>query len=196
MKILVVIMAVVLAAFIVIASRGCEPRRDAVAENPPRTEANLPRASPDGPSFSVRVKIPRVNRPLFGLLEDAGLRLKKDPEFDATSPGASAGWFSPRRLELRAEQWDLTVVTGALGEIAPATNLVYPMERGRPLIRCRPADRAEGHLRIATPLEAHAVDGEFLVKLSKCENAASGKPIDYPGRPLTVVGRFEEVPRL
>lgn len=196
MKILLVIVAVLIAGFIVVASRGCDGADADPSSQSETVEVNLPRVSSNGPAFHVGVGIHRINQPLFGLLEDAGLRLKNDPEFDAMSPGASAGWVAPRQLELRADGWDLKMVVGAGGEIDPATRLVYPIEQGGPLIRCRPADPAVGNFRLTAPPEARTVGGEFMVKLSRCENAASGKPIEYPGRPLTVVGRFEDVPRL
>ena len=194
---ILVVVSMALASVLVIASPRCEPREGSVPDVPPRNEtaATDPPGPPRNAAFDVRVEIPRIHRPAFGLLEAAGILLKEDPEFGDTSPGASAGWVKPRRLQLRAEGWDLVIVTGNQGEIAPGTHLIYPMEPEGPTIRCHPAVPPAGHLRLTTPPDARELDGEFIVKLASCESAASGKPIEWPLRPLTIVGSFANVPR-
>ncbi|HLL75381.1 MAG TPA: hypothetical protein VK421_08940 [Pyrinomonadaceae bacterium] len=153
-----------------------------------------------GPSFEVRVEKPRVNRPLFGIIptkiEDrifGGGELR----FGHTSRGARVGVVGRDRLELRADGWGLLIETDGGGGIAPGTRLVFPIllaERQRTL-RCRPADGAVGYLHAATRSGSDVLDGSFLVELATCENAETGRVIEWPGAPLTVRGSFGGLPQ-
>jgi hypothetical protein len=153
-----------------------------------------------GPSFEARVEKPRIARPLFGILP---VRLEERLEpggelrFDHTSPGAKIGSVRPNRLELSADGWDLLVETDGQGRIARGTRLVYKMalaEKQRTL-RCRPADRATGYLRATPRVGSDALDGRFLVEFAACENAETGKDIEWPPAPLTVRGSFGGLPQ-
>ena len=152
-----------------------------------------------GLSFEVHVEKPRLNRFLFGILptklEDK-LFGSGELRFDHASPGAGIGSIGHNRLELRADGWHLLMETDGEGKVAPGTSLVFPIllaERQRTL-RCRPADRATGYLDAATRAGSDVLDGRFLVELATCENAETGKVIEWPQAPLTVRGSFAGLP--
>lgn len=144
-----------------------------------------------GPLFEVNVVKPRIARPLFGLLPDEKLR------FDHTSRGAETGSVEHDRLELRADGWDLFIETDGEGRVAPGTHLVFPLTLGGRQVRlsCRPADRATGYLNTTARAGSDKLDGSFLVELATCQNAESGKAIEWPPAPLTVSGSFEGLPQ-
>jgi hypothetical protein len=145
-----------------------------------------------GPSFEVHVEKPRLARPFFGILPIHEDELR----FDNASPGASIGSVGQDRLELSADGgWDLSIEIDGEGRIAPATRLVFPIELGgrQVRLRCRPAGRPAGYLHIATRAgsgDRDGLDGRFLVELAACENADSGKAIEWPPAPLNVHGNF------
>ncbi|MEO6393677.1 MAG: hypothetical protein ABIP75_17635 [Pyrinomonadaceae bacterium] len=146
-----------------------------------------------GPAFDLRVEKPRQARPLFGILPtkvEEKLFGGGELRFDNTRPGATVVRFSPDRLELRADGWDLSLVTDAAGRVTPETRLLFPIVLGEKqrALRCRPADFARGYLR--TTKGAVVSDGSFVVELAICENAESGKVIEWPPAPLTVRGSF------
>ena len=176
-----------LACLVVLRSRPDEPAAASVSD------------TSRGRSFEVRVEKPRLARPLFGILPaklEAKLLGGGELRFDHTSRGAEIGSVGHDRLELRADGWDLLVETDGEGGVAPGTRLVFPMElaeRQRSL-RCRPADRASGYLRTTARAGSGELDGHFLVELATCENAETGKAIEWPPAPLTVRGSFEGLP--
>jgi len=180
-KLLIVAGLALLACFVVIKWRPDGPVAPSVSE------------SSRGPSFEVRVVKPLSARPLFGLL---GLLPAGDLRFDQRSPGAAIGSVGHDHLELRADGWDLAIEIDGEGRVAPGTRLVFPMvlaDRERRL-RCRPADRDSGYLRTTTRAGADELSGRFLVKLATCENAETGKLIEWPPAPLTAMGTFERLP--
>jgi len=154
----------------------------------------------------VQVVRPRIARPLFGILPtELEEKLRGDSErFDHASRGAEIGSVAPDRLELSADGWDLAIETDETGRVAPGTRLVFPFAVGgrQVSLRCRPADPAIGYLRTATRADSDELDGRFLVELITCENARTGKTIDWPPAPplglppapLTVRGSFEGLP--
>jgi hypothetical protein len=152
-----------------------------------------------GPSFEVNVVKPLSARPLFGLL---GLLPGGDKigehvlRFDHTSNGAKIGNVGHDRLELSADGWDLFIETNGEGRVAPGTRLVFPLELGgrQVKLRCRPADPSIGHLDTLTRPGSDELGGRFFVELATCENAESGKAIEWPPAPLTVRGSFEGLP--
>jgi hypothetical protein len=153
-----------------------------------------------GPSFEVRVVIPRSARPLGGILPDwLVARLDGTPgelRFHHTSRGARIVSVGHDHLELSADGWDLFIETDAEGRVTPGTHLVFPLALGGRHLRldCRPADRAVGYLR--TTMRAGSgdidgrLDGRFVVELPTCKNAESGKVTNWPPAPLTVGGSF------
>ncbi|HEV7904341.1 MAG TPA: hypothetical protein VGO96_10905 [Pyrinomonadaceae bacterium] len=155
-----------------------------------------------GTSFEARVVVPRSGLPFGGILPDwLVARMDGTPRelrFDHTSRGAQVGSVGPDRLELRAEGWELFIQIDGEGRIAPGTRLVFPLALGgRQLrLRCRPADRATGYLHTATRAGSDMLDGRFLVELATCENAESGKTIEWPPAPLTLRGSFNGLPQV
>ena len=149
-----------------------------------------------GPSFEVRVVMPRGGLPLFGILPDWLVKkLDGTPgelRFDHTSRGARIGSVGHDRLELSADGWELFIETDGEGRVAPGTHLVFPTGLGGRQVRlsCRPADRATGYLSTTTRAGSDELGGRFLVELAICKNAESGKTINWPPAPLTVRGSF------
>jgi hypothetical protein len=149
-----------------------------------------------GPSFEVRVVVPRGGLPLGGILPDWFVRkhdlTPRELRFDHTSRGAEIVSVEHDRLELSADGWDLFIETDAEGRVAPGTRLVFPTGLGGRRVRldCRPADRATGYLRTTTWAGSDELGGRFLVELATCKNAESGKAIEWPPAPLTVRGSF------
>jgi hypothetical protein len=150
-----------------------------------------------GPLFEVRVLKPLSGRPFGGLLPDGLFGLpSSELRFDHASRGAQVGNVEHDRLELSADGWELIIETDGEGRPAPGTRLVFPIELGgRQLtLRCRPADRSSGYLRTTLPEGSDELDGSFLVEFSPCENAETGKTIEWPSAPLTVSGSFVGLP--
>jgi hypothetical protein len=153
-----------------------------------------------GPSFEVRVVMPRLGLPLGGILPDSLVKkfdgTPRELRFDHTSRGAQIGSVGLDRLELRADGWDLFIETDGEGRVAPGTRLVFPLGLGGRQVRlsCRPADRAIGYLRTTTRASSDELGGSFLLELATCENAESGKTIEWPPAPLTVRGSFHGLP--
>lgn len=149
-----------------------------------------------GPSFEVRVVVPRLARPLGGILPDWVVgKLDGTPSelrFDHTTPGAQIGSVGHDRVELKADDWDFYIETDAGGRITPGTRLVFPLALGGRHVRlsCRPADRATGSLSTTTRAGSDELAGRFLVELANCKNAESGKTVNWPAAPLTIHGSF------
>lgn len=152
-----------------------------------------------GPSFEVRVVVPRGGLPLGGILPDALVKkydlTPRELRFDHTSPGARSGSIEHNRIELSADGWELFIETDGEGRITPGTHLVFPLGLGGRRLRldCRPADRATGYLRTTTRPGSDALGGRFLVELATCKNAESGKTTNWPPAPLTVRGSFADL---
>ena len=158
----------------------------------------------EGTAFEVSVERPRMDRFLGGILPTAleerliGGALR----FNHASRGARMGRVEQNRVELFADGWDLLIETDGEGRVAPGTRLVFPMEIAEVerTLRCRPADRAVGHLHTTTRAGSNVIDGSFLIELAKCENAETGKILDteaggnpgdaWPSSPLTLRGSF------
>lgn len=188
--IVVIIALALLAGLVVTRSRPDEPVAASVSE--------IPRS----PSFEVRVVMPRLALPLFGILPDPLVApmdgTPREVGFDQASRGAAIGRVGHDRLELSAEGgWDLSIATDGEGLVAPGTRLVFPLRLGERdvILRCRPADRATGYLRTIRWAGADELDGHFLVKLATCKNAVSGKATEWPPAALTLRGSFEGLPR-
>jgi len=149
-----------------------------------------------GPSFEVRIVVPRMARAFGGILPDALVKkldgTPSELRFDHTSPGARIVSVGPDRLELSADGWEVFIETDGHGTITPATHLVFPITLGGRQVRlnCRPADPATGYLSTTPRAGSTELAGRFLVELAICKNADSGRLIEWPPRPLTVRGRF------
>jgi hypothetical protein len=158
------------------------------------------RQTSGGPSFEVRVVMPRGGLPLGGILPDWLVKkldgTPSELRFDQTSPGAQSPSVGQGRLELSADSWNLFIEADGEGRVAPGTHLVFPLGLGGKQVRldCRPADRANGYLRTTTRAGSDELDGEFLVELASCRNAQSGKVTNWPPAPLTLRGNFTGLP--
>jgi hypothetical protein len=49
-------------------------------------------------------------------------------------------------------------------------------------------------MSVSTPVGADEFSGHFLVELPTCENAESGKVLEWPPAPPTVRGSFDRLP--
>ena len=189
--IIIALAIVVLACLVWLGSRPAE-LDDPVAESISDTSR--------GPSFEVRVVMPRSGLPLGGILPDALVEkldlTPRELRFDHTSRGAQIGSVENDGLELRADGWDLFIETDGKGRITPGTHLVFPLGLGGKRVRldCRPADRANGYLRTTTRAGSDELGGRFLVELATCKNAESGKTTNWPPAPLTLRGSFAGLP--
>ena len=184
---LIIIALALLACLVWLGSRPDEPD-EPVGESVSDTS--------QGPSFEVRVVMPRGGLPLGGILPDWLVKkldgTPRELRFDHTMSGAQIGSVGQDRLELSADGWDLSIETDGEGRVAPGTHLVFPIGLGGRQMRlnCRPADRATGYLRTTTRAGSDELGGRFLVELATCKNAESGKTINWPPAPLTVLGSF------
>lgn len=166
--------------------------------------ASNPSDESGGASFQVVVEKPRMDRFLGGILPT---RLEEkllggELRFDHASRGARIGSVGRDRLELSADGWDLLIETDGQGKVAPGTRLVFPIEIAEKMwsLRCRPADPSVGYLHAATGSTAGVIDGSFVVELTRCEDAKTGKILDteaggnpgqaWPSSPLTLRGSF------
>jgi hypothetical protein len=187
---LIIIALALLACFVVLMlrSRPDEPVTASVSD------------TSRGPSFEVRVVVPRSGLPLGGILPDWFVRkhdlTPRELRFDHTSSGAQIGGVGPDRLALSADGWDLFIETDGEGRVVPGTRLVFPLGLGGRQVKlnCLPADPATGYLRTTTRAGSDGLGGRFLVELATCKNAESGKATDWPPAPLTVRGSFEGLP--
>ena len=178
------------------------------ASRPDETEELVGESASDtfrGPSFAVRVIMPRLGLPLGGILPDWLVRkldaTPRELRFDHASSGAKIVSAGDQRLALSADGWDLVIETDGEGRITPGTHLVFPLGLGGRQVRldCQPADRANGYLRTTQQAGSGKIDGQlsgrFLVELTNCKNADSGKSIEWPPAPLTVRGSFVGPPQ-
>jgi hypothetical protein len=194
---LIVIALALLACVAWLVWRGLRP--DETNETDERIAESVSNTS-QRPAFEVRVAVPRLARPLAGILPDWLVeKLDGTPSelrFDYTSSGAKISRVEPDRLELSADGWDLFIATDGEGRITPETRLVFPLALGGRKVRlnCRPAARAVGYLRTTARAGSGEIDsrlgGRFLVELATCTNADSGKAIEWPPAPLIVRGSF------
>lgn len=181
---LIIIALALIACLVWFGSRPDEPVAESVSD------------TSRGPSFEVRVVVPRTGLPFGGILPDALVEkydlTPRELRFDHTSRGARIGSVGHDRLELRADGWALFIETDGEGRITPGTHLVFPLGLGGRRVRldCRPADRATGYLRTTTRAGSDEIGGRFLVELATCKNAESGKTTNWPPAPLTVRGSF------
>ena len=184
-----IIIAPLLGGLVWLGSRRHEPVAESVSD------------TSRGPSFEVRVVVPRGGLPLGGILPDSLVKkldgTPRELRFDHTSPGAKIGSVGQDRLELSADGWELFIFTDGEGRVAPGTHLVFPTGLGGRQVRlnCRPADRATGYLSTTTRAGSDELDGRFLVELATCKNAESGKITNWPPAALTVRGSFVGQPQ-
>jgi hypothetical protein len=155
-----------------------------------------------GPSFQLRVVMPRAGLPLGGILPDAFVKkfdgTPRELRLDHTSPGAQIVSVENNRLEFKADNgWAFIIERDGAGRIARGTHLVFPTGLGgnRVKLDCRPADPTTGEFQSSTRPGSGELSGRFVVELANCENAESGKTSNWPPAPLTVRGSFNGLPR-
>jgi hypothetical protein len=187
---LIIIALALLAGLVGLVWLGSRP------DEPAETFAESASNTSQGPSFEVRVVMPRSGLPLGGILPDSLVKkldgTPRELRFDHTSHGAQIGNVGSDRLELKADDWDLFIETDGEGRVAPGTRLVFPLGLGGRQVKlnCRPAHRATGYFRTSTRAGSDELGGSFLFELAACKNAESGKDIEWPPAPLTISGSF------
>lgn len=150
--------------------------------------------APDG-SFVMQVEKPilslrapwEVPRAVFGD-RDPDLRLRQ------TSPGAKLSVVTPERLELTAAGgWDLLIESDGKGRVLEGTRLIFPISYGggSHIFSCQHADSNVGYFN--TTARGDKLDGNFLLRLTKCKNFVSKKNTSgLP--PFPVRGNFKGLP--
>ena len=190
-SLIIVIFALGLLACLVVFVLRSRPdeQAESVAANLSETSGN--------PTFAVRVIMPRMGLPLGGILPDWVTRkfdgTPSELRFGSTSPGAEIVSVGSDRVELKADGWDLTIASDGAGRITPGSRLVVEMALGGRHVKlsCRPADPAVGQFHTTTVAKSDEFAGSFLVEFANCENADSGKAIEWPPAPMTVRGIFQ-----
>jgi len=156
-------------------------------------------ASAQDGAFLVQVERPAFSgRPIWevprALLGDGD----RDLRFGDMTPGAKVEHVGPTRIELSADGgWDLVIVSDDQGRVLPGTHLMFTLTLpGKALkLNCRPADPGVGHFNATARAGSDKFDGDFLLKLSECKNAVSGKRT--AGLPVfTVRGGFKGLLRI
>ncbi len=166
-----------------------------------RSEQSVARSvanSPDG-SFLIRVERPAFSgRPIWESPR-ALLFGETDPRlsFSDMSPGAKIKSIAPTHLEISDDDaWEILIESDNDGRILAGTRLMFTLYLSDRQLKltCRPADVAVGNLNTIARADSDKVDGNFLLKLSQCKNAVSGK--NTAGLPVfTVRGSFKGLPR-
>ena len=167
-----------------------------LAYRPDRPVATLVPGSSPGPAFVAQIIRPRLGLPLGGILPPQLFGLDAHIGFDSTSPGAVVDRVDARRIELRADGWELVLVRDDEGRVTPETRAVFELvfeERTRE-VRCRPDDPAVGTLDTIVLLGYRELSGSFDIELARCEDARTGEPLGWPPRPFRLHGSFDRLP--
>jgi len=61
-------------------------------------------------------------------------------------------------------------------------------------VRCRPGDPVVGTFITTAPPESGELSGSFDIELARCEDADTGKPLNWPPKPLVIHGSFARLP--
>jgi hypothetical protein len=158
-----------------------------------RVATLVPGNSP-GPAFVVQVVRPRLGLPAAGLIPPQLVGLDGHLGFDTISPGAAIRKFTPGRIELVAEGWDLVLVHEN-GRIMPGTEIVFTMvfEERPTRVRCRPAHPAVGQLTLVQLEDRDEWAGNFEMELAYCDHHEIGKPLGWPPSALILHGSFDRL---
>lgn len=162
---------------------------------PDRPVAAIVPGSSPGPAFVVQIIRPRLGLPLGGLVPPRFFGLESHLGFDASSAGATVGHVGPGRLELGADGWDLVLAYDTEGRVSPETSVVFELMLAERLrrVRCRPGEPAEGTLRTVRSAESGELSGRFDIELVHCEDAETGKLLNWPSKPLVLHGSFDRL---
>jgi hypothetical protein len=167
-----------------------------VAYRPDRPVATIVPGSSAGPAFVVQIIRPRLGLPLGGILPPQLCGLEAHLGFKSTSPGAAIGSVGAGRLELGADNWDLTLVVDAEGRVTLETEVVFELlfEDRLRRVRCRPGDPVVGTLSTTVLAGSGELSGSFDIEIDRCEDANTGKPLGWPPEPLLLHGSFDRLP--
>ena len=164
--------------------------------------ATIDPGSSSEPSFRVQVIRPRLGLPLGGILPPQLFGLEAHLGFDSTRAGANAR-FTPGRLELRADGWDLVLGLrndtdngdGGDRRATAETRVVFALifEDRLRKIRCRPDHPVIGAFHTTVLARPGERSGTFNVELPHCEDAETGASLGWPPRPLVLRGSFDRL---
>ncbi len=162
---------------------------------PDRPVATIPPASSPAPAFVVQLIRPREGLPLGGLLPPQVFGVQAHLGFDSSTPGARH-YVVEQRIELRADEWELTLRYDGDGRVTNGTEVVFPTQFGGRVrrARCRPADPARGTLKILGLEDSGELSGSFDIELPICVDAETGDSLGWPPRPLILHGSFDRLP--
>jgi len=153
-------------------------------------------ASSAGPTFVVQIVRPRLGLPLGGLLPPRLFGLDAHLGFDSTSEGATVRAVGPGRIAIGADDWDLVLALDGDGRVDAETEVVFSFvfqERLR-TVRCRPGDPIVGTFNTVRLGETGELAGSFEIELARCEDVETGRPLEWPPRPLILHGSFDRLP--
>lgn len=156
--------------------------------------ANLVPGTSPGPAFVVQVIRPRLGLPAAGLIPPHLVGLDGHLGFHNDSPQAAIRKFTPGRIELAAEGWDLVLVHEN-GKLMAGTEVTFTMvfeERPR-RVRCRPADPAVGQVTLLQLDDRNEWAGTFEMELEHCDDYETGQPLGWPPSPLILHGSFDRL---
>ena len=144
----------------------------------------------------MQVVRPRVALPLGGLLPPKLFGVDEFLGFDSTSDGAEVRSVDPHRIELRAKDWDLLLVTDSDGQITVETQIVFNLifDQRHYKVRCRPVEPVVGSLKTFKLGESNELAGNFDIEIAHCEDVETGKRIRWPSQPLILHGSFDRLP--
>ena len=148
-------------------------------------------------SFFVQVERPILSgRPIWDVPRALFGDRDSELRFGDQSPGAKFGDARFNHVELKADGWELVIESNGQGEISTGTHLVFTLPLpGRNLrLDCRPSEPADGHFLTTLQTGSDKIDGGFIVLLTRCKNADSGK--NTAGLPsFTLRGGFKGLPQ-
>jgi len=162
---------------------------------PDRPVATIVPGSSSEPAFVVQIIRPRLGLPLGGLLPPQLFGFEEHLGFASTSAGAAIGGVSPSRIELSAEDWELTIVLDADGRVTADTWVTFKLlfeERLRK-VRARPGDPAVGTIHVTALAGSGELSGNFDIELARCEDAETGASLGWPPEPLVLHGSFDRL---
>lgn len=162
---------------------------------PDRPIGAIPPGSSSGPAFAAQIIRPRLGLPLGGLLPPGLFGVEQHLRFDSASPGASIGAAGPRRYAFSADAWEVVLVVDDAGRVTPESYAVFELlfEGSKRRVRCRPATPVTGAVETRALGETGEWSGRFDVELAHCEDAATGKPLGWPPKPLVLHGSFDRL---
>jgi hypothetical protein len=162
---------------------------------PDRPVATIVPGSSQEPSFIVQVIRPRLGLPLGGILPPSLFGQEEKLVFSSGDAAAAIAAVRPGRIELSAEDWELVLAFDSQGRVAPETQVVFEFvfEDSLRKVRGRPGEPAVGVLNLSSPTGPGEISGDFDVELPICEDAATGKDLGWPPRPLVLHGSFDRL---